>query len=269
MRRLRGYAVACHTAPTVGVTLIMTAFAWSLGWRGGDLALVALTILLGQLSVGWCNDAHDSRIDAQAGRTGKPTVARDVTPRGLWIGAIGALAAAVVLSWLVAGLVGGSFHVLALAMAWLYNLRLSRTVWSWLPYAVAFGSAPLFLSLGLDGEMPPIWMVVAFALAAISAHLANALPDLESDRAAGLGGLAVRLGSRRATRLCWLLLALGTAVIALASLPRSPLVAVALAAIFVGAAAFGARRAGSATSFNGLLAIVAIDVAAIVFLPLL
>jgi biopolymer transport protein ExbB len=26
MRRLRGYAVACHTAPTVGVTLIMTAF---------------------------------------------------------------------------------------------------------------------------------------------------------------------------------------------------------------------------------------------------
>ena len=37
-------------------------------------------------------------------------------------------------------------------MAWLYNLRLSRTVWSWLPYAVAFGCAPLFLSLGLDGQ---------------------------------------------------------------------------------------------------------------------
>ena len=75
MRRLRGFALACHTAPTVGVTLIMTAFAWSLGWRGGDLALVALTVLVGQLSVGWCNDAHDSDLDARAGRAGKPTVA--------------------------------------------------------------------------------------------------------------------------------------------------------------------------------------------------
>ncbi|MEI6688379.1 MAG: UbiA family prenyltransferase [Thermoleophilia bacterium] len=269
MRRLRGYAVACHTAPTVGVTAIMTAFAWSLGWRGGDLALVALTILLGQLSVGWCNDAYDSRLDAHAGRLGKPTVTRDVTPRGLWIGAVTALVAAVILSWLVGGMVGGSFHVLALAMAWLYNLRLSRTVWSWLPYAVAFGSAPLFLSIGLDGQAPPVWMVVAFALAAVSAHLANALPDLETDRAAGLGGLSVRLGTRRATRLCWLLLALGTGVIAVATLGQSPLVAVALTVIFVGAALVSRRRAAGSTSFNGLLLIVAIDVAAIVLVPLI
>ena len=269
MRRLRGYAVACHTAPTVGVTLIMTAFAWSLGWRGGELALVALTILLGQLSVGWSNDAHDSRIDAHAGRTGKPTVASDVTPRGLWIGAFATLVAAVALSWVVAGLVGGSFHVLALAMAWLYNLRLSRTVWSWLPYAVAFGCAPLFLSLGLDGQAPPVWMVIAFALAAVSAHLANALPDLETDRAAGLGGLAVHLGTRRATQLCWLLLALGTGVIAVATLPQSPLVAVVLAVVFVGAALVSRRRAAGSTTFNGLLAIVAIDVATIVLVPLI
>lgn len=269
MRRLRGYAVACHTAPTVGVTAIMTAFAWSLGWRGGDLALVALTILLGQLSVGWSNDAHDSRIDAHAGRTAKPTVASTVTPRELWVGAVVTLAAAVALSWLVAGLVGGSFHVLALAMAWLYNLRLSRTVWSWVPYAVAFGSAPLFLSLGLDGQAPPIWMVIAFALAAVSAHLANALPDLETDRAAGLGGLAVHLGTQRATRLCWVLLALGTGVIALATLGQTPLVAAVLAVVFVGALLLGSRRGAGATTFNGLLAIVAIDVVTIVLVPLI
>jgi 4-hydroxybenzoate polyprenyltransferase len=159
--------------------------------------------------------------------------------------------------------------VLALAMAWLYNLRLSRTVWSWLPYAVAFGAAPLFLSLGLDGQLPPAWMVVAFALAAVSAHLANALPDLETDQAAGLGGLAVRLGTRQAKRLCWLLLALGTGLIALATLRQSPLVAIVLAAVFVGAALVGARRRAGSTSFNGLLVIVAIDVAAIVLVPLI
>ncbi len=269
MRRLRGFALACHTAPTVGVTLIMTAFAWSLGWRGGDLALVALTVLVGQLSVGWCNDAHDSDLDARAGRAGKPTVAQDVSARALWIAAIAALTAAIGLSWLVAGFVGGSFHVLALAVAWLYNLRLSRTAWSWLPYAVAFGVAPLFLSVGLDGELPPAWMVIAFAIVAISAHLANALPDLESDRAAGLGGLAVRLGAQRATRLCWLLLAIGTGVIALSTLAASPLIAVALVILFAGAALLGARRPDRSATFNALLALVAIDVAAIVFLPAL
>lgn len=269
MKRLRGFAVACHTAPTIGVTVIMTAFAWSIGWRGSDLALVALTILLGQLSVGWCNDAHDSRIDARAGRVGKPTVARNVMPRELWLGAFAALVAAIILSWLVAGLAGGSFHVLALGMAWLYNLRLSRTVWSWLPYAVAFGAAPLFLSIGLDGHVPPVWMIIAFALVAVSAHLANALPDLVTDREAGLGGLTVRLGAHRATGLCWLLLAVGTSVIALATLRQSPLVAIALTLVFLGAALLGRRRARGSTSFNGLLAIVAIDVAAIVLVPLI
>ena len=112
-------------------------------------------------------------------------------------------------------------------------------------------------------------MVIAFALAAVSAHLANALPDLETDRAAGLGGLAVHLGTRRATQLCWLLLALGTGVIAVATLPQSPLVAVVLAVVFVGAALVSRRRAAGSTTFNGLLVIVAIDVATIVLVPLI
>ena len=56
-----------------------------------------------------------------------------------------ALAVSALLSWIAAGPIGGSFHVLFLAMAWLYNVALSRTVWSWLPYAVAFGAMPAFL----------------------------------------------------------------------------------------------------------------------------
>jgi 4-hydroxybenzoate polyprenyltransferase len=154
-------------------------------------------------------------------------------------------------------------------MAWLYNLRLSRTAWSWLPYAVAFAAAPPFLTLGLDDRWPPLWMIAAFALIAVSAHLANALPDLAADRDAGLGGLAVHLGERASTRLCWLLLTLGTGVVAAAMAERSLLVSAALIAVLVGAALVGRQRAGRATAFNALLAVVALDVIAIAILPVL
>jgi 4-hydroxybenzoate polyprenyltransferase len=268
-RRLRGLALACHAPPTVGVTGVMTVFAWSLGWSGGSLVLVAVTILVGQLSVGWSNDAFDSALDAHAARAAKPTVAGDVSPRLLWSAAIIALIASVPLSVLVAGVVGGSFHLLALGMAWLYNLRLSRTVWSWLPYAVAFAAAPPFLTFGLDGQAPPLWMVAAFALIAVSAHRANALPDLETDRAARLGGLAVRLGARASVRLCWLLLAVGSMVIAVAMAERSLVLAGVLLVIPVAAEEVAWRRGRPSTMFHALLAVAALDVIAIAVLPAL
>ncbi|MGI9116547.1 MAG: UbiA family prenyltransferase [Gaiellales bacterium] len=269
MSGLRGFAVACHPAPTIGVTAITALLAWSIGWRGEALGLVALAVLLGQLSVGWGNDAFDSDHDRRAARAGKPTVTEDVSPRALWIGACVALAAAVALSWAVAGWLGGSFHVLALAMAWLYNLRLSRTSWSWLPYAVAFACAPPFLTFGLDGRAPPLWMVAAFAVIAVSAHVANALPDIADDRGSGLGGLAVRLGERRSVRLCWALLALGTGLVVVATAGRTPLAAAVVAVAFLGAAAVARRRERRDASFAALLANAANDVAAIAIIPAL
>lgn len=269
MRRLEGFVRACHAPPTLAVSIVMTTFAWSLGWQDWSLTLVFLTVLVGQLSVGWSNDAFDAALDARAGRLRKPTVQNVVSARALWISASIALIGAVALSWLVAGPIGGSFHVFAIAMGWLYTIALARTSWSWLPYALAFGAMPLFLSLGLDGELPPVWTVAAFATVAVSGHLANALPDLESDRAAGLGGLAVRLGERRSVLLCWALLAGGTAVIALATSERSPLTAIVLVAVYLLALAIGARQSSHARRFQALLIIAVIDVVAIAVLPAL
>lgn len=264
---MRGYVVAAHAAPTAAVTLVITLLAWSIGWRGGSLALVAAAVLVGQLSVGWSNDAFDADRDRRAGRAEKPTVAGTVPARSLWVAAWVALVAAAVLSWLAAGWLGGSFHVFALAMAWLYNVALSRTVWSWLPYALAFGAMPAFLFVGLDGSAPPWWSVAAFAIIATSAHLANALPDLESDRDNGLGGLAVRLGRQRSVLLCWGLLAAGTALLAVVTWCASPMVSLVLAAGYVGAVVAGSLR--PAWMFRALLVVVVLDVVALVLSPAL
>lgn len=242
----------------------MSAYAWSLGWRGGAAALLATTILVGQLSVGWSNDAFDARVDAVALRTDKPTVLGLVTARGLWIGAGLGITIAAALSWIVAGWVGGSFHVIALAMAWLYNTALSRTIWSWLPYAVAFGAMPAFLSYGLDGEPPEIWAVAVFAIVGVSAHVANALPDIESDSAAGMDGLAVRLGERAGLILCWTLLAIGSAIIVIATAQERVGVAVIVPIAYAGAVVVGTLARRRSAAFHAVLAVVAVDVIALI-----
>ena len=261
MSVLRGLARACHPAPTLAVTALVIAFAAILGWRSGGLALVGLAVLAGQLSVGWVNDAHDARLDRAAGRAAKPVVAGLVAPRTLWVAATSALAASCALSWLAAGWLGGSLHVWAVAWGWIYTLGLSRTPLSWLPYALAFGALPAFLTVGLGEPGAPLWLTAAFAVTAVGAHLANALPDVDRDRAQGVGGLAVSLGERRAALLCWALTGAGTGIVALEALARWPWLSAVIALAWLAAVLLTRTRRVSA--FHALLGLVGLDVAAI------
>lgn len=262
--RFTAYARSCHPLPAFAVTGVVTAFAWSVGWRWPGVLMLCLTVLAGQLSVGWSNDAHDARHDAAVRRMAKPTVSGQVTARALWWAAGGALAVSTALSWTVAGPVGGSFHVFSLAMAWLYNTVLSRTAWSWLPYALAFGAVPPFVTYGLDSTPPAAWMVVGFAIIGVSAHLANALPDIELDREAGLGGLAVRLGARGSAVLCWSLLAVGTAVLAAVLVVDRPMLAAAALMSYALALGVSMRSGHGSTTFRALIAVVVVDVVILV-----
>ena len=264
MTAVAAYARACHPLPAAAVTTIVVVCGWALGWTWPALLGLAAAVGIGQLSVGWSNDAVDADLDAFAARLDKPTVTGAVDARGLWVAAWCALGVSVALSWIVAGWAGGSWYVLWLAAAWIYNLRLSRTPWAWVPYAVAFGSVPALLTVGLGIGAPAAWMVAVFALVGVSAHLTNALPDLERDERAGVGGTAVALGAARSAALAWLLLALGSAILALVVLPESP----ALAAGVVGgyaAAWFVSRTSRHRDAmFRGLLASVALDLVVLI-----
>jgi 4-hydroxybenzoate polyprenyltransferase len=263
---IRSLARSCHPGPTLVVTFVVTALAWSLGWMGIGLIGVFAAVLTGQLSVGWSNDAFDARLDALAVRHSKPTVAGTVTSRTLWWAAALAVTASVALSWLVAGWIGGSFHVLGVLMGWTYNLLLSRTVWSWLPYLIAFGALPPFLTYGLDGTPPPVWLVAAFAIIGVSAHLANALTDIESDTSLGIGGVVGRLGARRATLVGWVLLGVGTAILAGVMLATSPLMAALVMLGFLLAILYAVRSASPSAMFTSLLAVVVLDVVLVLLL---
>lgn len=264
MRLVGALARACHPAPTVAMTTVITLVGVALGWRGAAVFGLAISVLVGQLSVGWSNDAFDAQVDRRAGRFGKPVVAGLVTPRQLWWAAASALAVSCLLSWVVAGWLGGSFHVFSLAMAWLYNVALSRTPWSWLPYALAFSAVPAFLAYGVDGQPPDPWLVAVFAIVGVSAHLANALPDLDTDRAVGLDGAAVRLGSKTTALVCWILLGIGSGLLSVAVWPAMPALSLAVGSAFVAAVVVAATTQRRAVGFYALIGMVLVDVVVLI-----
>ena len=88
-------------------------------------------------------------------------------------------------------------HLVFLAAGWGYNVGLKGTVVSALPYVVGFGVLPLLVTLSL--AVPAIaswWAIGAGASLGVAAHFANALPDLEADRATGVVGLPHLIGAR-------------------------------------------------------------------------
>lgn len=188
---------AAHPAPTAVVTALCVALAAALGRGPGGTVLVGLAVLSGQLSIGWCNDYLDRGRDAATGRGDKPLARGALSPRVVAVAAVAALVACVPLS-LANGIAAGSLHLVVLASGWAYDLGLKRTLYSPLPYAVAFGLLPAFVVRSLPGEpAPPLWLVLAGSVLGVGAHFANAAPDVEADLATDVRGLPQRLGRRR------------------------------------------------------------------------
>jgi 4-hydroxybenzoate polyprenyltransferase len=92
------------------------------------------------------------------------------------------------------GLIGGGLSVLAIGLAVAYNFYFKFTVFSWLPYAIAFGSLPSCMALS-KGEAPALWMWLGGALLGTAAHFLNVIKDMEQDKASGIKGLPQRLGT--------------------------------------------------------------------------
>ncbi|GGZ46068.1 UbiA family prenyltransferase [Streptomyces subrutilus] len=261
-RALSGLLAACHPLPAAAVTLLAAALTAAVGRGLPGAAATVGAVAAGQLSVGWCNDRADLRRDLATGRRDKPLAAGTVPPAAV-AGAAGlALALCVPLS-LATGWAAGAVHLVAVAAAWAYNLKLKATAASWLPYAVAFGLLPAFVTLGLPGApWPPPWLTAGAALLGAGAHFANVLPDIADDLATGIRGLPQRLGARRSAATAALLVLGSTAVLAVG--PPGPVTAygwgllVSTAALAATALAAG-RGAGGRLPFLAVMAVAGAD----------
>jgi 4-hydroxybenzoate polyprenyltransferase len=212
-RKQRGVVLslllACHPLPTVAMTIALTAAAALTGRSGVECALVAATVLTGQLTVGWINDVVDRNRDAQVARQDKPVAMGWIDP-GTVTFATSCVVLLVIPLSVANGTEAGIAHLGAVFSAWLYNFWFKRTVLSWLPYALSFGLLPAFLSYGglgggYHGGPPTVAMTVLAALLGIGIHFLNVLPDLVEDNETGVRHLPLRIALRiGAPKLLWI-----------------------------------------------------------------
>lgn len=185
-----------HPIPCLAVSLFAGMFSLGAGLTFERSLVIYFAVLLQQISVGLSNDWIDFKRDKAAGRIDKPTVSGLVKLSELKFWSLTAL----VLALIVAGFLGGrsfALMVLMLAVGWGYNLGLKLNWASAIPYAIGFGSIPIFV-----GASAPIafeaktWVIAAAALLGISAHFANVLPDMIDDKLTGVKALPHILGQR-------------------------------------------------------------------------
>ncbi|WP_344428266.1 UbiA family prenyltransferase [Pseudonocardia ailaonensis] len=190
-------ALSAHPGPALVVTTIAALLAAAARLPLPVVVCVAGGVAAGQLVIGWVNDLVDRTRDRAAARADKPLATGRIGAGPVRAAALLAGGVCVVLS-LAAGRPSGLVHlVLGVGAGLAYDLGLKATVWSWLPYAVAFGTLPAVASLAGDSPAwPPWWAMAAGAALGVGAHILNALPDLAADLRTGVRGLPHRLGAR-------------------------------------------------------------------------
>jgi 4-hydroxybenzoate polyprenyltransferase len=201
---LRAAARLVHPAPAMAVVLLSAALAAILARQAGvpigeRWLLTVLAVAGSQVFTGATNDIADRFRDVTV-RPEKPLPAGELSLNAAaWIASIG-LAVQLVASWRTGALplvLGSAASASALA----YNLAVSRTPLSPVPYLVSFGLLPVWIAAGvgvpIERVLPAIPLVAPFAIAA---HLANTLRDYEADAAGASRSMAQVLG-RRTSRL--------------------------------------------------------------------
>jgi 4-hydroxybenzoate polyprenyltransferase len=220
------------------------------GWR---VALTTMAVAGSQILTGALNDWADRDRDRMA-QPSKPIPSGAVTPRvalGVAVGGAALqLVASVPLGWLPLLLGAG-----ASSSAVAYNLWLSRTPLSVLPYLISFGLLPLWVAAGVGVDLV---RVAAAALIvgpfAAAAHLANTLRDFDGDARLGSQNLAQALGRTAAFRLAWgLAIGVGVGVGTALLLGNGEIAPASLALGAVGLVAVAQGVAGPARLWGGML----------------
>ena len=213
-RRIIGLLRASHFGPNLLVTFISLFFA-QLYWWEGPAFVITFGVFCGQLVVGWSNDIIDYKDDLLHSRQKKPLVSGQISLRLLQNSLRAVLPLAIVVNLFgPLGFVGGSLSVLAIGLAVAYNFYFKFTIFSWLPYAIAFAALPSCMALS-KGQAPELWMWLGGALLGTAAHFLNVIKDMDQDRASGIQGLPQRLGTKTSVVTAITLIAAAFAVILL------------------------------------------------------
>jgi len=217
MKSLKAYAIAAHFGPTMLITTISFLLAARLWWEG-PAYLIAFTVFLGQLLIGWSNDIYDYQDDLKHNRVNKPLVSGQLQIEKLRRATFILLPFAVIANLIgPLGLKGGAVYLLGVGCGIAYNFYFKFRITSPLVYFIALAALPASIFYAVDRN-PPLWVLATSSLLGVAFHFANVLKDLSADRDSNIGGLPQRLGRRASLLIIAILL-----VIVITILLNSPI----------------------------------------------
>jgi len=195
MKSLKAYAIAAHFGPTMLITTISFLLAARLWWEG-PAYLIAFTVFLGQLLIGWSNDIYDYQDDLKHNRVNKPLVNGQLQIENLKKATFILLPIALLANLLgPLGLKGGAVYLLGVGCGIAYNFYFKFRITSPLVYFIALAALPASIFFAVDRD-PPLWVLASSSLLGVAFHFANVLKDLSADRDSNIGGLPQRLGKK-------------------------------------------------------------------------
>ena len=187
--------MAAHFGPTMLITTISFLLAAQLWWEG-PAYLIAFTVFLGQLLIGWSNDIYDYQDDLKHNRVNKPLVSGQLQIENLKKATFILLPIALLANLLgPLGLKGGAVYLLGVGCGIAYNFYFKFRITSPLVYFIALAALPASIFYAVDRN-PPLWVLASSSLLGVAFHFANVLKDLSADRDSNIGGLPQRLGRR-------------------------------------------------------------------------
>jgi len=217
MKSLKAYAIAAHFGPTMLITTISFLLAARLWWEG-PAYVIAFTVFLGQLLIGWSNDIYDYQDDLKHNRVNKPLVSGQLQIEDLKKATFILLPIALLANLLgPLGLKGGAVYLLGVGCGIAYNFYFKFRITSPLVYFIALAALPASIFYAVDRN-PPLWVLATSSLLGVAFHFANVLKDLSADRDSNIGGLPQRLGRRASLLIIAILL-----VIVITILLNSPI----------------------------------------------
>jgi 4-hydroxybenzoate polyprenyltransferase len=195
MKSLKAYAIAAHFGPTMLITIISFLLAAQLWWEG-PAYVIAFTVFLGQLLIGWSNDIYDYQDDLKHNRENKPLVSGQLQIEKLRRATFILLPFAVIANLIgPLGLKGGAVYLLGVGCGIAYTFYFKFRITSPLVYFIALAALPASIFYAVDRN-PPLWVLATSSLLGVAFHFANVLKDLSADRDSNIGGLPQRLGRR-------------------------------------------------------------------------
>lgn len=197
---------ASHPRQAFLTAAVLAAAAAMSGRSTNEVGLVFATVLVGQVLLGWQNDAVDAARDRSHDREDKPVAQGFLDKGDLWFAVACAVLLVVPLS-IANGLESGISHLILLAVAMASNAGLlRRTRFSYLTWMASYAMFPAFLAYGgwagEGADTPPsIVMTALAALLGIGVHVLTSLPGLVDDNKDGIRHfplvLALKTGAPR------------------------------------------------------------------------